>query len=152
MGQKPSWKDHELINAIPKCKSFTEVAKLLNMSKSTNTLLKKRANQLGLDYSHFKVSGVNPKPLEEILILSNTEILSTHKLKLRLIKENYFEHKCYKCGLTEWNNLPTPIELEHINGNRCDNRLENLTLLCPNCHAQTDTYRGKNIKKYKNKN
>jgi hypothetical protein len=151
MGQKPSWKDNQLIDAIPKCKSFTEVAKFLGMSKSTNTLLRKRAEQLGLNYSHFKGSGITPKPLNEILVLSDKEMQCTHRLKLRLIKENYFDHKCYRCGLTEWNNLPTPIELEHINGNRCDNRLENLTLLCPNCHAQTETYRAKNIKKSKKK-
>jgi 5-methylcytosine-specific restriction endonuclease McrA len=41
---------------------------------------------------------------------------------------------------------PAPIELDHINGNHHDNRLENLRILCPNCHAQTDTYRGKNKK------
>jgi predicted restriction endonuclease len=149
MGQKPSWKDHQLIDAIPKCNSFTEVANYLNMSKSTNSLLKKRSNELGLDYSHFKTSGINPKSLEEILVYSDGKISSTHRLKLRLINENYFEHKCYVCGITEWNGKPVPIELEHINGNRYDNRLQNLTIVCPNCHAQTETYRGKNIKKKK---
>lgn len=148
MGQKPSWKDDQLIDAIPKCKSFTEVAKFLGMSRSTNSLLKKRADQLGLNYSHFKVSGMTAKPLSEILI-SDNEIGCTHRLKLRLIEENYFERKCYRCGLITWNGELAPLELEHINGNRCDNRLENLTLLCPNCHAQTETYRAKNIKKYK---
>jgi hypothetical protein len=152
MGQKPSWKDHELIEAIPKCKSFTEVARYLGMSKSTNTLLRKKANALGLDYSHFKVSGTTPRPLDEVLIYSISDTVpQTHKLKLRLIKEGYFEHKCYNCGLTEWNGKPAPIELEHINGDRLDNRLENLTILCPNCHAQTDTYRAKNRKNKKNK-
>jgi 5-methylcytosine-specific restriction endonuclease McrA len=148
MGQKPSWKDYELIEAIPKCKSFTEVAKVLNMSKSTNTLLRKRATELGLDYNHFKISGVTPKPLEEVLVYSDKK-KKTHDLKLRLIKEGHFEHKCYVCGLTKWNGKPAPIELEHINGDPLDNRLENLTILCPNCHAQTETYRGKNIKKNK---
>ena len=51
------------------------------------------------------------------------------------------------CGITEWNGQPTPTELDHINGVRTDNRLENLRILCPNCHAQTKTYRGKNINK-----
>jgi len=152
MGQKPSWKDSQLIEAIPNCKSFTEVARYLNMSKSTNTLLRKKANELELDYSHFKTSGITPKSLEEILTYQTKEISSSHKLKLRLIRENYFEAKCYCCGITEWNGKPAPLELEHKNGNRRDNRLENLTILCPNCHAQTETYRGKNVKLKKMKN
>lgn len=151
MGKKPTWKDAELIEALPKCKSFTEVARYLNMSKSTNTLLRKRATELGLDFSHFKVSGVTPKPIEDILSYLNYELSSTHKLKLRLIKEGYFEAKCYCCGITKWNDKPAPIELEHINGDRKDNRIENLTILCPNCHAQTETYRAKNRKNKRNK-
>ena len=80
-------------------------------------------------------------------ILQKNINFGTNSLKKRLIKENYFEHKCYKCNLTEWNGKPIPIELEHINGDRFDNTIENLTILCPNCHAQTETYRGKNKQK-----
>lgn len=50
------------------------------------------------------------------------------------------------CGNTEWLDKHIPLELHHINGNHKDNRLSNLQLLCPNCHALTDNYRGKNIK------
>ena len=146
MGKKPTWTDQQLIETIPKCRSFTEVCIALNYSKSTNSLFKRRANELGIDYSHFRVSGFDPKPLDEVLIYADKLISCTHDLKLRLIRENYFEHKCYKCGITEWNGQPAPIELEHINGDRYDNRIENLTILCPNCHAQTETYRAKNIR------
>lgn len=48
------------------------------------------------------------------------------------------------CGLTEWPSDPISLELHHINGDGQDNRLENLTLLCPNCHSQTDTWGGRN--------
>ena len=66
-----------------------------------------------------------------------------HK-KLLIIERGY---KCEQCNLSQWNDLPIPLEKDHVNGDRGDNRKENLKLLCPNCHAQTVTYRGKNIKK-----
>jgi hypothetical protein len=53
-------------------------------------------------------------------------------------------HQCSCCKNTSWNNQPIPIELEHIDGNSSNNDLENLCLLCPNCHAQTPTYKSKN--------
>ena len=70
----------------------------------------------------------------------------TFKLKNRIFNEGIKERRCECCGLTEWNNLPIPLELHHIDGNRNNHKLENLKILCPNCHAQTETYRAKNIK------
>ena len=67
------------------------------------------------------------------------------KLKIRLLEENIKEHKCECCGLTKWNGLDIPLELHHKDGNRHNHNLENIQLLCPNCHAQTETYRSKNI-------
>ena len=88
----------------------------------------------------------NPaKPLQEIL--KEDSIYQSYKLAKRLIKEGIKELKCEYCNLSKWQNKPIPLELHHINGIHSDNRLENLQLLCPNCHALTDSYRGKNIKK-----
>lgn len=105
-----------------------------------------------VDTSHFTGQGWNrgqvhgtKYPLEEYL--SNKRTISSHTLRLRLIKEGIFEQKCYSCNLTEWLGQPIALELEHINGVHEDNTLNNLTLLCPNCHAQTSTYRGKNQKR-----
>ena len=53
------------------------------------------------------------------------------------------EYKCERCGRTEWEGFPIPLELHHLNGVHNDNRLENLQILCPNCHALTDNYSGK---------
>ena len=66
-----------------------------------------------------------------------------------LIREELIKvrgHKCEKCGLTEWNNQPIPLEAHHIDGDKCNNTLENLELLCPNCHTLTSNYGTKNRK------
>jgi len=69
----------------------------------------------------------------------------TLKLKKRLLKEGIKENICEECDLDGvWNGLPLNMELEHIDGDRTNHRLENLKMLCPNCHSLTDTYRGKN--------
>ena len=71
--------------------------------------------------------------------------LSNHAILRHGRQNNYFKEECYECHIKDWNNKPIKLELDHINGINHDNRLENLRLLCPNCHSQTDTFRGRNI-------
>jgi 5-methylcytosine-specific restriction endonuclease McrA len=68
-------------------------------------------------------------------------LIKPHSIKLRLIK--LMGHRCTKCKNTEWNSLPITLELEHIDGNNRNNDISNLTLLCPNCHSQTPTWRNR---------
>lgn len=112
----------------------------------------KAVNHFNIDISHFTGADFTgrkfPKRRQKIeKYLYKGSTINSSTLRIYLLEDKIFEHKCYKCNLSVWNDLPIPLELEHINGINNDNRLENLTLLCPNCHAQTDTYRGKNIRK-----
>lgn len=112
--------------------TFKKYAKKYNCYKPNQSLKGGRKNKT----SQFK--------LEEVIFDGKYKGYSRKRIKERLLIEGYKEHKCEECNLKEWNNKPIPIELEHIDGNGRNNLLENLKLLCPNCHAQTPTYRGKN--------
>jgi hypothetical protein len=74
----------------------------------------------------------------------------TFKLKNKLLKEKIKENKCEICGIQEWNGLPINCELDHIDGNSRNHNLENLRIVCPNCHSQTETFRAKNINRSQN--
>jgi hypothetical protein len=83
--------------------------------------------------------------LEDYLL--NSKDIQSNKVRIKLLKEGYKEQKCECCGLVEWLNRPIPLELHHKDGNRNNNCIDNYELLCPNCHAFTDSYRGKNVAK-----
>ena len=115
--------------------------------------MKKRLNDFGIDFSHFlgqswHLPGMitfKGQPLEEMLVAENKT--KTAHLRKRLISEGYKKAKCEKCGRVTWNGEQISLELHHVNGVKDDNRIENLQILCPNCHAQTETYRAKNIRR-----
>ena len=75
----------------------------------------------------------------------------SNKAKWRLIKEGILEEKCAICNNTLWMGLRVPLELDHIDGVKENWSISNLRLLCPNCHAQTECYRGANTKKARQK-
>jgi DNA-binding CsgD family transcriptional regulator len=81
------------------------------------------------------------RPIEEIFA-ANTRRSRGH-LKLRLLRSGLKDERCERCGISEWLGRPLSVALHHINGDRLDNRLENLELLCPNCHSQTDNFGGR---------
>jgi len=144
----------QFIEAIASSSSIRQALRKLNVVPHGGNyhVAKSYIKKLNLDISHMKGQGWNkgqnfgPKrPIEDYL--SNKHSIQSNKLRKRLIREEFFAAKCCICDNTTWNNKPIPLELDHINGNHQDNTLSNLRIICPNCHAQTDTYRGKNKKK-----
>jgi hypothetical protein len=80
-------------------------------------------------------------PIERLLVRNGG---SRRSVKQRLLESGMVENRCDICGLEDWQGKPIIIHLDHINGIRDDHRLENLRMLCPNCHSQTETYGAKN--------
>lgn len=134
--------------------SIAECLRKLNMKAAGGNYqtLKERFKDWDIDTNHFRDRGWNvglrfkpnpPKPLSEILTKDSK--YQSSSLRIRLLKEGYKKHQCECCFNTTWLSKPIPLELHHIDGDKYNNELSNLQLLCPNCHALTDNYRGKNI-------
>lgn len=81
-------------------------------------------------------------PLDQLLVAGPRR--NRNHLKRRLFDAGIKSRRCESCGLSEWRGADIPLSLHHVNGDRHDNRLENLQVLCPNCHSQTDTWAGRN--------
>ncbi len=82
-------------------------------------------------------------PLEKVL----REAKCRNTVKRRLLQAGILKNVCEECGLRDWNGRPLVMQLDHRNGIRNDNRLENLRMLCANCHSQTETYGARNKKR-----
>jgi 5-methylcytosine-specific restriction endonuclease McrA len=157
--KRKNYSNDDFINAVKQSKSYSGVCRLIGISPKGGNLntVKNKIKQMGLDCSHFTYSNWNKgltsndhqsikqKPIEEILI--DNSGWTSFSIKNRLLKEGLKERKCERCGRTEWEGVEIPLELHHLNGKHNDNRLENLQILCPNCHALTDNYSGKSSKR-----
>ena len=104
----------------------------------------RRAKKLGLKWSDLPAhEGAGKLDLYEILNGEHPQY-QTFKLRNRLLDVGLKSNQCEECGVSEWNGKALTIQLDHVNGNSKDHRLENLRMLCPNCHSQTATWCGKN--------
>ena len=143
----------ELEQIVKKSFSYADVCRALEVPPRGTyyTTIKKLIKDL--DISHFnkgawnkgrkiKSTSYQKAPIQQILI-ENSPHTNSGSLRIRLIKEGLKESKCEVCGCTE------SLELHHINGNHQDNRLENLQILCANCHRKTNNFRGKGIRAHK---
>lgn len=154
-GRKRSWTDEQLIAAVKGSRSIRMVIMKLGLIPAGGNYVQVyyRMKDLELDSSHFKGMGWSKGergfvssqkiPLDKILVVNSR--YQSFKLKSRLFAEGLKIPQCELCG---WNQKSKdgrmPLELDHINGIHGDNRLENLRILCPNCHSLQDTHRGRN--------
>lgn len=151
MKNKRTKEEYEL--AVKNSVSIAGVCRLLGIVPvgGNYRIVKNSIKEYGIDTSHFtgsawnkgkKIPSKTKFQLNEILKKDST--YGSYKLKLRLFKEGLKKEICERCKMDTWMGKPIPLELHHINGDNNDNRFENLQILCPNCHAQTDSYRGFN--------
>lgn len=149
--------DAQLRVAVPGARSIAEVARRMSLDPTNGSVhrrLRDRITDLGLPVSGLAGQGWargrerpdRPRtPLTEILVRDSPYRGGSVRLRERLVAEGLREARCALCGVSRWLGRPAPLQLDHIDGDHRNNELVNLRILCPNCHAQTPTYCGRNI-------
>lgn len=151
--KKYNWNLEQIKEAVSKSINFTEVLELINIPRQGNnsSTLRRFLDENNIDYSHFTGRAREYKnretPIEDYL--ENKVKITSSKLKDKLIKAGLKENKCEnpQCGISTWHERPITCQLHHIDGNPLNNSLENLIMLCPNCHSQTSNFCGNANKK-----
>lgn len=140
----------ELEKLVIESNSLSEILRKQgkSVSGSATKILKDKLDNYGISYLFLNEKEIGKQiPLEEVLVENRN--YNSNTLKKRLIEVGLKEDKCEICGCSnEWNGKPLTLQLDHINGNHSDNRLENLRIVCPNCHSQTETFSNKRAKKH----
>jgi predicted RNA-binding Zn-ribbon protein involved in translation (DUF1610 family) len=140
----------EIVN---KCKCVWDVVEMSGMSKQEGNYryISQYIKKYEISTTHFenqrKGFSRQEKPLDDYLVDNKHLTLSGNKLKKKLFKANLLKNECCMCGQGEiWNCKKMSLILDHINGDRKNNKIENLRIVCPNCNATLDTHCGKNRK------
>jgi len=154
---KRSWTESQLREAVEKSTSLRQVLRLLGLRAAGGNYeqLKKYIVELEIEDGHLKgkgwskgLSGIGKPRVALTELLVEDSMYQSFKLKKRLFAAGLKKAVCEQCGwCKQANDGRVPVELDHINGNRRDNRLENLRILCPNCHSLQSTHRGLNQKR-----
>lgn len=151
----PRFNERQLREAVAAALNWTETLRLLGYcpTGSNPKTLKKYVAKWGIDVSHFNPDlarhrGLKGSPLALAEVLSEGSTYTRGNLKARLYGEGLKERRCELCGQGEdWNGARMALILDHVNGVRDDNRLENLRIVCPNCAATLPTHCGRGLRK-----
>lgn len=150
MNVKWAYTVEKLKEAIEISSSLSEVIRYLGLCHSSTTYktIKNRIQSLNINLDHWPKHKREFKASKDIddIISNKVSYTHTHNLKNKLLKQGLLINKCSVCGIDSWMNKSISLQLDHINGIKLDNSLENLRLLCPNCHSQTTNYSGKKNK------
>ena len=142
-----NWNNEQLIReVVAESKTYSETLRKLGLNPfgSNPKTLKKYINKYNIDISHFNAKEVMlPKPRVFASELFSRKT-ATASLRRCILRENLLEYKCAICGISHWQNQKLSLNLDHIDGDRSNNKLENLRWLCPNCDSLQKTYKGKN--------
>lgn len=133
--------NEEIIKVCKSAQSMSEAARILKIKYDT---LKKYAIKLNVWNPNQSGKGIEKAKYTLESILSNKYYISSINLKGRLYKADIKQKKCEDCNITSWNKKRIAFELHHIDGDKYNNNINNLKILCPNCHSQTDNFRGRN--------
>lgn len=137
-----SWTDTDLIEATKQSTSYRDVIRKLGLRGvgANYTFIKSHMTRLGVDVSHFSYKPGFIKHEDKDVFKLNGLVSGSH-LRVRFLKLGTIPYECQKCGNDgHWNGESLTLHLDHVNGNHSDCQPENLRWLCPNCHAQTETY------------
>lgn len=141
MGIADKYSLEELKEIVKHCFSYRQFAKELGYSSESFDSIKQIIERYGLDISHFKGQGWNKDNINYSIFKNGKASNSGVLLRALTILRGW---KCEKCQKEKWQGERIPLCIHHIDGNHINNEIDNLQVLCPNCHAQTDNYCGKN--------
>lgn len=139
----------QLEEFVKESSSYRQLATKLGYSEksgSASELVKEMIDYYHFDVSHFLGAGWNKDNFDYSRFQYGRIVKTADARRAIAAKRGW---KCENCGLSEWLGELIPLEIHHKDGNHLNNLEDNLQLLCPNCHAQTENYRGKNINKQK---
>lgn len=159
MKKRYIWTEDQLITAVKESISIRQVLIKLGLyaTGANYKAVPRIIKELKLDTTHFlgrahTRNKENPRPTKRMdlkaFLVEGTQMAT--RIKKRLVKEGLLKDECSWCGISTWKvkdeERKLVLQIDHINGISTDNRIENLRILCPNCHSLTDTYAGRNKK------